>query len=117
MPRIKFEKLAEDDKAESSKSIRERVEKARGIQQERFKDKKLISNSEMSSQDVKELCKISGPTIDILRTAVSQFQLSARSYYKILKLARTIADLEEKENIESAHVAEALQYRPRNNVV
>ena len=117
VPRIKFEKLAEDDKAESSKSIRERVEKARGIQQERFKDKKLISNSEMSSQDVKELCKISGPTIDILRTAVSQFQLSARSYYKILKLARTIADLEEKENIESAHVAEALQYRPRNNVV
>jgi len=117
VPRIKFEKLAEDDKAESSKSIRERVEKARVIQQERFKNKNIISNSEMSSQDVKELCKISGPTIDILRTAVSQFQLSARSYYKILKLARTIADLGEKENIESAHVAEALQYRPRNNVV
>ncbi|MCK5123079.1 MAG: YifB family Mg chelatase-like AAA ATPase [Candidatus Pacebacteria bacterium] len=117
VPRIKFEKLSEDEPAESSKSIRERVEKARGVQQERFKDKKIISNSEMSSQDVKELCKISGPTIDILRTAVSQFQLSARSYYKILKLARTIADLEEKENIESAHVAEALQYRPRNNVV
>jgi len=117
VPRIKFEKLSNDDLAESSKSIRERVEKAREVQQERFKDKKIISNSEMSSQDVKEFCKIDNQTIDILRTAVSQFQLSARSYYKILKLARTIADLEEKENIESAHVAEALQYRPRNNVV
>ena len=117
VPRIKFEKLSEDDPAESSKSIRERVEKAREVQQERFKDKKIISNSEMSSQDVKEFCKINNQTVDILRTAVSQFQLSARSYYKILKLARTIADLEEKEIIESAHVAEALQYRPRSNVV
>ena len=117
VPRIKFEKLSENDSAESSKSIRERVEKAREVQQERFKGKKLISNSEMSSQDVKEFCKIDNQTIDILRTAVSQFQLSARSYYKILKLARTIADLEEKEIIESAHVAEALQYRPRSNVV
>ena len=117
VPRIKFEKLSNDDLAESSKSIRGRVEKAREVQQERFKDKKIISNSEMSSQDVKEFCKIDNQTIDILRTAVSQFQLSARSYYKILKLARTIADLEEKEIIESSHVAEALQYRPRNNVV
>ena len=117
VPRIKFEKLSEDDPAESSKSIRERVEKAREVQQERFKGKKIISNSEMSSQDVKEFCKINNQTVDILRTAVSQFQLSARSYYKILKLARTIADLEEKEIIESAHVAEALQYRPRSNVV
>jgi magnesium chelatase family protein len=117
VPRIKFEKLADNDLAESSKSIRERVEKAREIQQKRFKDKKIISNSEMSSQDVKEFCEVDNQTIDILRTAVSQFQLSARSYYKILKLARTIADLEEKENITSAHVAEALQYRPRSNVV
>ncbi len=117
VPRIKFEKLANDDLAESSKSIRERVEKARKIQQERFKDKKIISNSEMSSQEVKEFCKIDDQTIDILRTAVTQFQLSARSYYKILKIARTIADLEEKETIGSAHVAEALQYRPRSNMV
>ena len=117
VPRIKFEKLADDDLAESSKSIRERVEKARKIQQERFKDKKIISNSEMSSQEVKEFCKIDDQTIDILRTAVTQFQLSARSYYKILKIARTIADLGEKETIGSAHVAEALQYRPRSNMV
>ena len=117
VPRIKFEKLSTDDLAESSKSIRARVEKAREIQQERFKDKKIISNSEMSSQEVKDFCKIEEETLNILKTAISQFNLSARSYYKILKLARTIADLEEKEKIASAHVAEALQYRPRNNAI
>ncbi|MEA1937109.1 MAG: YifB family Mg chelatase-like AAA ATPase [Patescibacteria group bacterium] len=117
VPRIKFEKLSSDNLAESSKSIRARVEKAREIQQERFKDKKIISNSEMSSQDVKDFCKIEEETLNILKTAISQFNLSARSYYKILKLARTIADLEEQEKIASAHVAEALQYRPRNNAI
>ena len=115
VPRIKFEKLSTDDLAESSKSIRARVEKAREFQRERFKGKKIISNSEMSSQEVKDFCKIGEETLNILKTAISQFNLSARSYYKILKLARTIADLEEKEKIASAHVAEALQYRPRNN--
>ncbi|MEA2098331.1 MAG: YifB family Mg chelatase-like AAA ATPase [Patescibacteria group bacterium] len=117
VPRIKFEKLADGSLAESSKSIRVRVEKARKIQQERFKNKKILTNSEMSSQEVKEFCKTNEQTIELLKTAVNQFQLSARSFYKILKLARTIADLEEKENIESTHIAEALQYRPRNNSV
>ena len=117
VPRIKFEKLSSDNLAESSKSIRARVEKAREIQQERFKGKKIISNSEMSSQEVKDFCKIEEETLNILKTAISQFNLSARSYYKILKLARTIADLEEKEKIASVHVAEALQYRPRSNTM
>lgn len=117
VPRVKFEKLSGENLEESSDSIRKRVEKARVIQQERLKSKKIIANSEMSSQDVRELCKIDDATLDLLKTAVNQFRLSARSYYKILKLARTIADLEEKENIESSHVAEALQYRPRGNVV
>lgn len=117
VPRIKFEKLSNENLSEPSKSIRGRVEAARKRQEERFKNKKIISNSEMSSQDVKEFCKIDNQTLDLLKTAVSQFRLSARSYYKILKLALTIADLEEKEKIESSHVAEALQYRPRNNVI
>lgn len=117
VPRIKFEKLADDNLAESSRSIRVRVEKARKIQQERFKNKKILTNSEMSSQEVKEFCKTNEQTIELLKTAVNQFQLSARSFYKILKLARTIADLEERKNIESTHIAEALQYRPRDNVV
>lgn len=117
VPRIKFEKLSTDHPSESSKSIRERVEKARQRQQERFKDKKILSNSEMSSQEVKEACPVDEQTLEIIKTAISQFHLSARSYYKILKLARTIADLEGQEQIASAHVAEALQYRPRNNVI
>jgi magnesium chelatase family protein len=117
VPRIKFEKLSNNNLAEPSKSIRQRVEKARKIQQERFKNKKIISNSEMNSQDVREFCKTDNQTIELLKTAISQFQLSVRSYYKILKLARTIADLEEKERIESSHAAEALQYRPKNNAV
>ena len=115
VPRIKFEKLADDNLAESSRLIRERVEKARKIQQERFENKKILTNSEMSSQEVKEFCKTNEQTIELLKTAVNQFQLSARSFYKILKLARTIADLEERKNIESTHIAEALQYRPRSN--
>ncbi|MCK5490525.1 MAG: YifB family Mg chelatase-like AAA ATPase [Candidatus Pacebacteria bacterium] len=117
VPRIKFEKLADEKLAENSALIRERVEKARQIQHTRFIDKKIISNSEMNSQEVKEFCKIDETTLEILKTAVSQFQLSARSYYKMLKLARTIADLEGTENIQSSHVAEALQYRPRSSVV
>jgi len=117
VPRIKFEKLADEELAENSALIRERVEKARKVQLARFKDKKIISNSEMNSQEVKEFCKIDEPTLEILKTAVSQFQLSARSYYKMLKLARTIADLEGVENIQGSHVAEALQYRPRTSVV
>jgi magnesium chelatase family protein len=114
VPRIKFEKLANEELEESSDEIRKRVEAARQIQKERFKDKSLISNSEMNSQIVKEFCQTDEATINLLKTAVSQFNLSARSYYKILKVARTIADLEGKEKIESAHVAEALQYRPKS---
>ena len=69
------------------------------------------------SPDTKDFCRIGEETLEILKTAISQFHLSARSYYKILKLARTIADLENEEEIASAHVAEALQYRPRNSSV
>ncbi len=117
VPRIKFDKLAEDELAESSESIQKRVEAARSLQKRRFSGTDLISNSEMNSQVVKEFCKVDEATNNLLKTAVSQFNLSARSYYKILKVARTIADLEGKEAIESKHVAEALQYRPKNNVI
>jgi magnesium chelatase family protein len=117
VPRIKFDKLSSDELEESSEEIQKRVEKARRIQKERFKDKKLVSNSEMNSQVVKEFCQINQDALNLLKTAVSQFNLSARSYYKILKVSRTIADLEEKEQIESSHIAEALQYRPKINTL
>lgn len=117
VPRIKFDKLSEETLSEPSEQIRERVQGAREIQEERFHDSSLITNSEMNSQAVKEFCRVDDATLNLLKTAVSQFNLSARSYYKILKVARTIADLDQKERIETAHVAEALQYRPRHQVV
>jgi len=116
VPRIKFEKLASETLSESSKSIRKRVESAREIQRERFKGRKTVCNSEMNSVAVKEFCEVSPETIELLKTAVNKFQLSARSYFKILKLARTIADLEGKSAVEMPHVAEALQYRQKSSV-
>jgi len=117
VPRIKFDKLSGEELEESSEIIQKRVEAARQIQKKRFEGKDVVSNSEMNSQIVKEFCPTDEATINLLKTAVSQFNLSARSYYKILKVARTIADLEGKEQLESMHVAEALQYRPKHNMV
>ncbi len=115
VPRIKFEKLSAKELAEPSESIRRRVETAREIQNRRFKDKKIISNSEMNSEHVREYCQIDSQTLDLLKNAISQFQLSARAYYRVLKLARTIADLNNSARIETPHIAEALQYRPRTD--
>lgn len=117
VPRIKFDKLSDESLAEPSEEIRKRVQDARAIQKDRFRGCDLITNSEMNSQTVKEFCQVEEATLHLLKNAVSQFNLSARSYYKILKVARTIADLDQKESIETAHVAEALQYRPRHQVV
>lgn len=116
VPAVKLDKLTEDDKgrlAESSLQIRKRVQKARDMQTKRFKGRKIASNSEMVSKDVKELLELSNECRELLRLAVSRMNLSARSYYRTIKLARTIADLEEAKSIAPNHVAEALQYRPR----
>lgn len=113
VPKIDFKKLEDDTRGESSVSIRTRIQKARDIQTTRFKNKRIITNSEMSSQMIKEICKIDEASKNLLRLAVEKQNLSARSYFRILKIARTIADLEGIENINSKHVAEALQYRPQ----
>lgn len=99
--------------AESSEDIQKRVQKARNIQQERFKNIWIVSNSEMSSKNIKEFCSISEDAEAILSWAVKQMNLSARAYYRILKLSRTIADLENNNSVEQEHILEALSYRKK----
>lgn len=110
VPRIKYEKLRKSEGQETSIAIRERVEKARKIQQERFKNKK-ITNSDMGIKEIKTFCEIDKDTEALLKEAVERLAISARGFHKILKLARTIADLNCRQNIEKADVAEAIQYR------
>lgn len=113
VPRINFEKLSSDEQGEGSETVRERVSRAREVQLSRLKGKKTLTNSEMTSQSVKEFCAPDASSLALLKAAVNQFQLSARAYHRVLKVSRTIADLAGYENISSTHVAEALQYRPR----
>ena len=113
VPRVPFEKLSGDTMSETSAKIRERVEKAREIQNKRFENSSYSSNSEMKNKDIKNFCKLNDNSIDLLRQAVTHMNLSARSYHRILKLARTIADLAGVEDIATEHVAEALQYRAK----
>lgn len=111
VPRIKFEKLAEDSSGEHSGEVRKRVEKARKIQKIRFSGSKIITNSEMNSEQIKTFCRLSVDSLELMRLAVSNFHLSARAYYRIIKVARTIADLEGQEKISPSHISEAIQYR------
>ncbi|MEA3463474.1 MAG: YifB family Mg chelatase-like AAA ATPase [Patescibacteria group bacterium] len=113
VPRINFDKLSADAQSENSQTIKKRVQQARTIQQQRFKNSPFITNSEMSSEAVKRFCKVDNTSMNLLRNAVDQMHLSARAYFRILKLARTIADLSGDEKILTAHIAEALQYRPK----
>jgi magnesium chelatase family protein len=111
--KVEIDKLTAEIKGESSEDIRSRVQKARDMQKKRFKGLNIFTNSEMNSKQVEEFCKTDNESLNLLKDAIKQFHLSARSYFRILKLSRTIADLSEEENIKSNHIAEALQYRPK----
>lgn len=117
VPAVKVEKLHSSDinSAESSSVIRKRVQKARDIQTKRFKKKKITSNSEMGNKEIKEFCFLDENCIKLLQLAVVKMNLSARSYNRTIKLARTIADLEGIKDINPTHIAQALQYRPRTD--
>lgn len=105
------ELLSKNTNSESSKTIRERVVKARKIQVERFKNEGIVSNSQMSPKNIKKYCQLDSNAENLLRTAISKFNLSGRAYDRILKISRTIADLKGSEDIGQVHIAEAIQYR------
>ena len=111
VPAVKFKELASDTPAESSASIRERVVGARSIQRERFYGEKIFSNAQMSPRLIRRHCLIDSASKALLENAITRLGLSARAYDRILKVSRTLADLEAKERIESLHVSEAIQYR------
>lgn len=116
VPAVKIEKLTTDDKnekRETSREIRKRIQIARDIQTKRFKKTNITANTEMTNKQIKEFCELSSECLNLLRLAVVKMSLSARSYHRILKLARTIADLEQSKEIKQAHLAESLQYRPK----
>ena len=108
---VKYDKLQNDEKIESSQEIKERVNKARKIQIERYKDYGIFSNSELNPKLIEKYCKLGEKEKKILQDAFEKLGLSARAHGRILKVARTIADLDEKETIETKHIAEAIQYR------
>lgn len=113
VPKVKYEKLVSEDLAEGSKKIKERVQKAREIQEKRFKKHSITCNSEMGNRELKEFCKLDSKSQDLVKMAVNNMHLSARGFNRILKLSRTIADLDGKNEVESNYVAEAIQYRSR----
>jgi magnesium chelatase family protein len=113
VPRIDYEKLTDDRLGEESEKVRSRVEQARSVQRDRFKDTHLACNAEMTPVEVREVCHVEPDAQSLLRTAMNQLVLSARAFHRVLKLSRTIADLAHAETIAASHLAEALQYRPR----
>ncbi len=108
---VKYEKLQGNEKIETSAKIKERVNKARKIQQNRYKELEIHSNSQLTPTLIEKYCKLGEKEKQILKKAFDTLGLSARAHDRILKVARTIADLDEKENIEIAHITEAIQYR------
>lgn len=108
---VKYQKLTTKIKPESSSEIRKRVNKARKIQQERYKDYSIFSNAELTPSLMQKYCDLDYKCIQVLQNSFEKLGLSARAHSRILKVARTIADLDEKENIEIKHLAEAIQYR------
>jgi len=122
VPAVDVEKLSQGKESNSEKSskIREKVGATRGIQSNRLKTEDIFTNAEMKNSHIKKYCILSDEVEQVLKRAAVMFQLSARSYYKMIKIARTIADLDNSQTIDISHMAEALQYRSReteNNII
>ncbi|HEY88194.1 MAG TPA: YifB family Mg chelatase-like AAA ATPase [Thermoflexia bacterium] len=113
VPRVPYDKITNDARGESSESIRARVEGARSRQQERLSEVGMACNADMGPGELRKYCPLKPDSQALIRAAMSQMQLSARGYHRILKVSRTIADLEGAPDIQTQHLAEALQYRTR----
>jgi magnesium chelatase family protein len=125
VPRVAYDKLSADRVGEASDAIRARVQCARDKQRARFSGENgeqathlpaalnVICNADMRVGEIRQYCRLDEASQSLMRSAMAQMQLSARAYHRVLKLARTIADLAGDEEIQSVHLAEALQYRPR----
>lgn len=114
VPRVEYDRLMSDERGEPSAAVRGRVESARDHQRKRFEGRAgLYANADMGVSDIQQLCYLAPEAKQLLDVSTKRLQLSARSYHRVIKLSRTIADLEDSRRIEVAHVAEALQYRPR----
>ncbi len=115
VPRVDYEKLSSEAEGETSATVRDRVEYTRAAQTERFAGTRFTCNAEMMPAEVREHCqaKLEDQAQSLLRLAMTQFALSARAFHRILKLARTIADMAGSDGIAAQHLAEAIQYRQR----
>ena len=111
VPAVAYKELSTDYCGEKSAEIRKRVVAARDIQLERFRGDRIYCNGQMKTRHIKKFCRLEDDALNLLETAMHKFGLSARAYTRILKLSRSIADLEASEGIRSHHIAEAIQYR------
>ena len=111
VPALKWKEISDTQPAEPSTAIRERISRARQIQQKRFEGEGMHCNAQMGTSQLRKYCALDEPSQTLLKNAMEKFGLSARAYDRILKVARTIADLDGAESIQSSFIAEAIQYR------
>ena len=109
--RVKKAHLINATKSESSENVKKRVQKARNIQSNRFKTDKISTNNEMSNKHIEKYCILNQDAKNLMEQAINNLKLSARAYMRVLKVGRTIADMDESDSIKTQHIAEALQYR------